>query len=355
VKPFAAQMRESTSGRQSAARRCPREKGYILLTLMLVVALMAIFSLGVLTEMKFAMQREQEGEMIHRGVQYSRAIRGYYKKFGRYPTRLEDLENTNNLRYLRKRYKDPLNQNRDFKLLHFGEPGVTLGGGFSVGEGSIPGATPAGSATGLNGSSPNSSAFGGSSFGNSGSGNSGFGNSGVNSSGVFAQSSGLGGNTNSGSNFGANSNSQTSSSQTSSGQPGTTASGSDPTQGSSQVASGTTQGDTSSGSQPVIGGPIVGVASVIKKNTIREFNKKKKYNEWQFIYDPVNEPRSGLITTPNQPLLQGFGTQPLNGTQPGSNNSSSFGQPTGFGNNPNSNSNGAAPPAQPSTNPPQPQ
>jgi type II secretory pathway pseudopilin PulG len=343
VKPRAAQMRDSASGGQSAARRSTGEKGYILLTLMLVVALMAIFSLGVLTEMKFAMQREQEGEMIHRGVQYSRAIRGYYKKFGRYPTRLEDLENTNNLRYLRKRYKDPLNQNRDFRLLHFGEPGVTLGGGFSLGGGSIPGATPAGSPAGVNGPSPSGSAFGGPAFGGSGSG------SGVNSSGVFAQSSGLGANNgNSNGGFGANSNSQTSS-----GQPGSSAaSGSDPTQASSQVASGTTQGDTSSSSQPVIGGPIVGVASVIKKNTIREFNKKRKYNEWQFIYDPVNEPRSGLITTPNQPLLQGFGTQPPNGTQPGSNNSS-FGQPTGFGNNPNSN--GPAPPAQPSMNPPQPQ
>jgi len=349
VKPFAGQTRDSASGGQTVAHRRPGEKGYILLTLMLVVALLSIsLAFGVIIPMQFAIQRDQEQEMIHRGVQYSRAIRGYYKKFGRYPTRLEDLENTNNLRYLRKRYKDPLNKNRDFRLLHFGEPGVTLGGGFSLGGGSIPGATPTGSPTGLNGSSSNGSAFGGSSFGNSGfgnsgSGNSGFGNSGVNSSGVFAQSSGNSG-------FGANSNSQTSS-----GQPGTAAApGSDPTQASSQVASGTAQGDTNSSSQPVIGGPIVGVASVIKKNTIREFNKKKKYNEWQFIYDPMNEPRSGLITTPNQPLLQGFGTQPLNGTQPGSNNSSSFGQPTGYGNNSNSNGT-AAPPAQPSTNPQQPQ
>ena len=47
--------------------------------------------------------------------------------------------------------------------------------------------------------------------------------------------------------------------------------------------------------------------------------KKKKYNEWQFVYDPTTEPRNGLITTPNQPLLQAaFGSQGgnLNG-QPG--------------------------------------
>ena len=89
--------------------------------------------------------------MIHRGVQYSRAIRDYYKKFGRYPTRLEDLDNTNNLRYLRKHYKDPLNKNKDFRLLHFGEQGVTLGG--SIGGGTIPGANAVGVA-GMNGSSP---------------------------------------------------------------------------------------------------------------------------------------------------------------------------------------------------------
>ncbi len=44
----------------------------------------------------------------------------YYKKFGRYPTRLEDLENTNNQRYLRKRYKDPIT-GKDFSCCILGE------------------------------------------------------------------------------------------------------------------------------------------------------------------------------------------------------------------------------------------
>ena len=198
-----------------------KEDGYVLLVLLLVVSLMGIAMLAVIIPIKFEIQREQETEMIHRGVQYTRAIRGYYKKWGRYPTRLEDLENTNNLRYLRKRYKDPLNKNKDFRLLHYGEQGVTLGG--AIGGGPINGAVPAGSA-GLGGSP--SSAFGGpgngSAFGSSGPGNSGFGSSGANPSGVFSQSSGLGGNSSTG--FGSNSNSQTSSSQ-----PGTNPpSGSDP-------------------------------------------------------------------------------------------------------------------------------
>src|ERR1700735_664635 len=119
-----------------------REDGYILLTLLLIVALMSIVALTVAVPIKFDLQRDREQEMIHRGVQYSRAIRTYYKKFGRYPTRLEDLDNTNNLRYLRKHYKDPLT-GQDFKLLHYGEPGVTVGG--AIGGGSIPGANPIGS------------------------------------------------------------------------------------------------------------------------------------------------------------------------------------------------------------------
>ncbi|HVI10640.1 MAG TPA: type II secretion system protein, partial [Candidatus Binatia bacterium] len=85
-----------TSRSISFARPSPQEDGYVLLTLLLVVALMGILVLVATVPIKFANQRDQEEEMIHRGVQYSRAIRAYYKKFGRYPTRLEDLDNTNN-------------------------------------------------------------------------------------------------------------------------------------------------------------------------------------------------------------------------------------------------------------------
>jgi hypothetical protein len=116
----------------------------------------------------------------------------------------------------------------------------------------------------------------------------------------------------------------------------------------------------------------VGVASVSKDKTIREFNKKKKYNEWQFIYDPTAD-RGGLITTPYQPALQSFANQSgISGAQPagangtgtngsafgnsgsssfGSSNGSSFGQSSGFGNN--SSPNGSAPPVQTPANPPQ--
>ena len=52
------------------------------------------------------------------------------------------------------------------------------------------------------------------------------------------------------------------------------------------------------------GGPIVGVASTSKAQTVREFNHKNHYNQWQFIYDPSTD-RGGLLNTPSQPPLQG--------------------------------------------------
>src|SRR5256712_12978936 len=112
---------------QSSANR-RRERGYILLTLMLFVAILAIGAMAWIEKVDFQIKRDREEELIHRGVQYSRAVRRYFKKFGRYPVRLEDLESTNNLRFLRRRYKDPIT-GQDFKLLHFGDVKLTFGGG----------------------------------------------------------------------------------------------------------------------------------------------------------------------------------------------------------------------------------
>src|ERR1700721_2404407 len=94
--------RRPRRGRNSA------ERGYILLTLLLMVAMMIIAAGAVVQTIAFEIKRDREEEMVHRGVQYARAIRSYYKKFGRYPTKLEDLESTNKQRFLSKRDKDPI-------------------------------------------------------------------------------------------------------------------------------------------------------------------------------------------------------------------------------------------------------
>ena len=251
------------------------QHGYVLLTLLLMIAVMGILAATVVTSIKFDIKRDREEEMIHRGVQYSRAIRAYYKKFGRYPATIENLEDTNRMRFLRKRYKDPLT-GKDFKLLHFGEAKM----GLTVGGGVIPGA----STIGANVTSTSS----GSSFSNN----------------TFGSSS----------SYGQTTAQKSGSSVSQTGDAGTDASGSQTVSSDANDA-----GDRTSSNQPAqtFGGlPIVGVASTSKDPTIREFDKKKKYNEWQFLYDPTLD-RGMLITTPYQPQLQMFGTGPQNVNGPG--------------------------------------
>src|SRR5882724_9650206 len=101
-------MREGTVINRRSRRQRNGEGGYILVTLMLFVALIMMALAAVLPELTFQMKRDREEEMVHRGVQYSRAVRAYYRKFNRYPMKVEDLENTNQMRFLRRRYKDPL-------------------------------------------------------------------------------------------------------------------------------------------------------------------------------------------------------------------------------------------------------
>ena len=280
------------------ARSQASERGYILLTLILVVSLMIIAAAIAIPAITFEIKRDKEEEMIHRGVQYSRAIRAYYKKLGRYPAKIEDLENTNNIRFLRRRYKDPLT-GKDFKLLHFGEAQMALGGG--LGGGAIPGATPAGALNGQTGGAFGQSSFGQSSFGQSGTGN-----------------GGLQGNSSTGDATNANGQATGDQSQTGD-QSG------DSKQSGSSTQSGINSGNLTA--QTFGGAPIVGVASLSKEKTIREYNHKKKYNEWQFIYDPSMD-RGGIINAPYQPALMTFSNQNLNGTQGNGNQpgQSPFGQ-----------------------------
>ena len=125
-------QRPTTNGQRPRANDRPRrsERGYILLMLMLFVTLMVIAAGVVAPTIAFRVRRDREEEMIHRGTQYSRAIQRYVKKTGRYPSRLEDLENTNNIRFLRRRYKDPVT-GKDFKLLHVGEVQLTSSPGIA--------------------------------------------------------------------------------------------------------------------------------------------------------------------------------------------------------------------------------
>ena len=251
-----------------AARRPSRaEQGYILLTLMLFVALVAIALAVEMPILKQQIQRDQEEEMVHRGAEYARAIRRYYRKFGRYPVSIELLESQNNLRFLRKRYKDPVN-GEDFQILHMTDVKLSFGSR-SLGR-------------------PINSAFNpGDSAGTASDPNAAHGTT-TPASGTTTPASG-----------------------TATPASGTTTPASDtpapPTPGTGAGDSTSNSPFTSASGQPTgptLGAvPIVGVASTSTKETIRVYNHKNHYNEWQFIYDPTVD-RGFLITGPYEPVLQ---------------------------------------------------
>jgi len=293
------------------------------------------------------LRREREVEAIHRGNQYVRAIRLFYRKSSTYPGSIEQLEKTNNIRFLRQQYVNPITGKADWKLIHVGEAKTTVKGFFGQ---PLAGLTPGlGSAAGLASpgiGSPSSSSPGSSSPAGS---SSAFGYSSPGSGGGLGGSSAptLGGSSsNTGSNgpptLGGSDNSSNSSGT------GTQTAGSNSSLGSAAgIAS---QGSGTSG-----GAPFVGVGIPKEGASITILNEQTTYNTWEFIYDPRIEQLyakgalfggSGLGSASGN--SSGFGNTPGSGTAPG------FGSTpgTGFGSQPGTSS--PTTPTAPTTSPQQP-
>ena len=105
--------------RKQAAAGDP-EAGFMLLAVLFLVAVLMIGLAVAAPQIAKSIQRDRELELIHRGEQYKRAIKLYYKKYGAYPTTMDQLVNTNQIRFLRKRYTDPLTGKDDWKLVLMG-------------------------------------------------------------------------------------------------------------------------------------------------------------------------------------------------------------------------------------------
>ncbi len=133
--------------------RRTREQGWALLTILFFSALLVISLGSVLPRAAMEARREREGDLIHRGKQYERAIQLYFRKFRRYPAKLEDLENTNNIRFLRKRFTDPITGGEEWRLLNIGPNGVLTNSALQPpgNPGAVPGT---GVAVGVLGSAP---------------------------------------------------------------------------------------------------------------------------------------------------------------------------------------------------------
>ena len=99
------------------------EGGYALLAILLGAVLLSVMLVKVLPRDAMSAQRIREQRLIDRGEEYSRAIKLYFREHKKYPEELDDLEDTNGIRYLRRRYKDPITGEDEWRLIHVGPDG----------------------------------------------------------------------------------------------------------------------------------------------------------------------------------------------------------------------------------------
>ncbi|MGP8175022.1 MAG: type II secretion system protein [Terracidiphilus sp.] len=278
-------------------RRRPSEEGYILIAVMFLLALLVISLAIAAPIVRKDFQRDREIETMHRGKQYVRAVKMYYKKFGAYPPSIDALVNTNQIRFLRKKYIDPTTGKDEWKIIRFGQNKTPTIGFFGQPIGNIPGCMGTGLNNPLTAGSGASSSSGSSSFsGSSGSTS----DVPTGAAGCSTDTSGTtGGSTDS-----------------SSGSGNTGATGS--TDSNAPNGSSSTGSGTGLTGQTFGGGGIIGVSPGSPKQSILVYKKKNHYNEWEFFYDPLAEQMmmqgGGNLGTIGQPASAT--TTPIGGTTP---------------------------------------
>ena len=305
------------------ARR-PREAGYVLLAVLFMSFLLAISLSVAASRMASDIERDHERELIQRGLQYQRAVQLYYRKFGAYPPTIDALVKTNDVRFLRKRYKDPITGKDDWVPIHFGEAKTPILGFFGQ---PLAGAG-AGGASSIGGVGP--------SGGNSNAGAS-MASAGNSTSSGFSLGSGMGGATSGPGGAAGNG-------------PGGAA-GSSPTGGSSFGSNSPSDFGSSGSSQTFGGAGIIGFKIPSNKLAILEFKKQKHFNEWEFYYDPMAEQFLSGNAALGQPIptagstsATAFGGSSTSGAVPGAAGSSGFGSSpsSGFSSGPSSTFGGSS-------------
>src|SRR3984893_2639655 len=251
--------------------RRQNQAGYSLLMVIFMVATMLIFSSVATQSILTQGRRERETETVWRGEQYRRAIGMYFRKFGKYPTKVEDLvKQTNGVRFLRQAYPEPMNkQDGSWRFIYVGPSGQLVGSlrhtsllQSVVSTPVLPGASAQPGALTLPGATLSSSPGGSVS-------------SDINTFGQSGQQGQLG----------------------------------------QQGQQATSQGFNALGAQPqslqgaVIGGNIIGVASKMKESSLRVYQGGDTYETWEFIWNPQTQVAiPGQGTTPIAPGAPGAPT-----------------------------------------------
>jgi type II secretory pathway pseudopilin PulG len=240
------------------------DEGYMLLGLIVAIALLLLWLGVAATNVAFAIRREREVETARRADQYLRAIRLYYKKFGHYPGSIDQLEKSNNIRFLRRKWEDPLTKTTDWRLISVGQNKTTVKGFFgeplaglpTTGIGGPAGSQPAGTSgsAAAAGASPIGAPAGAGGLG------AGIGTLGSPATGTAAPAGGA-----------------------AAGAPGT-ASGTGTATGTG--TGGTNSQSGSSNGLGGTGGAIMGVGTNATGNSILVVNEQTDYQSWEFLYDP---------------------------------------------------------------------
>lgn len=259
-----------------ARRATEPQAGYVLLTLLLFITLLIIVAAAAAPKLAFTIKRDREQELIHRGVQYTRAIRAFSRKFGRYPNSIDELQNINGQKFLRKHYKDPIT-GEDFKFLHLtdvqfsGGPGVAalMQGSRQVSPANVSASINPVSPAGPPPAEQNPDAA--------------------------ADPNALPASSAAESRLGQNAPAQT--------------------PANSETPSNMNAVGNSTGASSFGGGAIVGVVSRSKDRSIREFSHKSHYSDWKFYYDPGYD-RGFPISGPTVKIAISSGTPSPGETTP---------------------------------------
>ncbi|MFZ0415605.1 MAG: hypothetical protein WAL78_03865 [Candidatus Acidiferrales bacterium] len=300
------------------------ERGYALLFVLFLVATVVIGASVAVLDVYTQGQREKETEMIWRGEQYERAIGLFYRKFGRFPTSVDDLVKPQNggARFLREAYKDPMNkEDGSWRFIYVTPTGQLIGSvqyislqqmafldqqrkmGITTGTG-----TPSGGAT--------SDSSGENTGDNTAGQPAGLGAGG----GVPAPGSPIAQGLQSllqGQNGQQPSPGNPAGGANGNGSTGQQAAPSFFSQGALTGGTGTPGMGISESSTPqqddsgqVIGGFIIGVSSKITKRSIKVYKGGSTYKQWEFIYNPLEQLQTIAVgsSEPGTPT----GQQPTN-------------------------------------------
>ncbi len=300
---------------QAPARR-PQD-GYAYLMVLFMVVALIITSQVAMQNVLTTGRRQREEELIWRGQQYVRAIRLYYLKTGHYPTNVEDLQKgMPELHFLRyAAYRDPMKSDdeRKWRFIYVNAAGQIIGSVryatlqqmaiLDMNGGKIPGVK--------QGDQSDQPGVPASSLADQSS---------ANSSGQAAQnpSSATPSPGTVGATPDSSANAANSPQNPASPQPGTNPQSASPTPTSNAgtpVAPGginTNMNDQSLAALaalkptgpvdgPVLGAFLTGVASSVDKPSIRIYNGGKAYNQWEFIWNPVEDQAKAVQQGLNNP------------------------------------------------------